>query len=132
MRQQAEGKMVCLLVSEGSERGGVGWELMVVRGEGVHRKSSSSVGTCKSGERRVGTRPNDSPTALYKYSRAGVDKAAATGGQEALRQQGFLPHGGRSLIASLSFFNLAQTYRRTTHQRPLLNERVIKFKTTTC
>lgn len=72
MRQQAEGKMVCLLVSEGSERGGVG---AGVGGGGrgciVNQTARPKVGTCKSGERRVGTRPNDSSTALYKYSRAG-------------------------------------------------------------
>lgn len=84
MRQRGEGKTLCVcvcecvLVSEGSERGGVGagggsgggggWE-----GVGciVNQAALPKVGTCKSGERRVGTRPNDSSTALYKYSGAG-------------------------------------------------------------
>lgn len=61
------------MVSEGSERGGVGWELVVVEGEGcvVNQAALPKVGTCKSGEWRVGTRPNESSAALYKYSRAG-------------------------------------------------------------
>ena len=74
---------MCLLVSEGSERGGVGarwwrWRGGVVcvcvcggRGCIVNQAALPEVGTCQSGERRVGTRPNDSSTALYKYSRAG-------------------------------------------------------------
>lgn len=37
----------------------------------VNQVALSSVGTCKSGERRVGTRPNDSSPVVYKYSRAG-------------------------------------------------------------
>lgn len=37
----------------------------------VNHAALPKVGTCKSGKRRVGTRPNDSSTALYKYSGAG-------------------------------------------------------------
>lgn len=48
------------------EGGGGRW-----RGCIVNQAALPEVGTCKSGERRVGTRPNDSSTALYKYSRAG-------------------------------------------------------------
>lgn len=54
---------------------GVGWELVEVEEKGgrsiVNQAALLKVGTCKSGERRVGTRPNDSSTALYKYSRTG-------------------------------------------------------------
>ncbi len=59
---------VCLSLKEVR---GVGWEL--VEGEGciVNQAALPKVGTCKSGERRAGTRPNDSSTALYKYSHAG-------------------------------------------------------------
>lgn len=41
------------------------------RGCTINQEALPNVGTCKSGERRVGTRPNYSSTALYKYSRAG-------------------------------------------------------------
>lgn len=61
---------VCLSLKEVR---GVGWELVVEEGEGciVNQAALPKVGTCKSGERRAGTRPNDSSTALYKYRRAG-------------------------------------------------------------
>lgn len=65
---------MCLLVSEGSERGGVGaggGGGVGGRGCLVNQAALPKEGTCKSGERRVGTRPNDSSAALYKYSRAG-------------------------------------------------------------
>ncbi|KAK5852169.1 hypothetical protein PBY51_023661 [Eleginops maclovinus] len=58
------------MVSEGSERGGVG-AAGGRRGCIVNQAALPKVGTCKSGEGRVGTRPNESSTALYKYSRAG-------------------------------------------------------------
>lgn len=68
--------MVFLLVSEVSARGRAGWGLMVAvkGGEGgpvVNQGALPGAGTRKSGEGRVGTGPNDSSTALYKYSRAG-------------------------------------------------------------
>lgn len=54
--------MVCLLVSEGSKRGGVGASGGGGGGRGVcivNQAALPKVGTCKSGERRVGTWPND-------------------------------------------------------------------------
>lgn len=72
--QQAEGKMVCLQEPKGlGAGGGGGW--VGGGGEGGARRKSRSPpqwrGTCKSGEGRVGTRPNDSSAELYKYSSAG-------------------------------------------------------------
>jgi len=40
-------------------------------GGNINQAALPKVGTCKSGERRVGTPPNDSSTVLYKYCRAG-------------------------------------------------------------
>lgn len=93
---------------------GVGWELLVVvvegggRGRIVNQAALPKVGTCKSGEWRVGTRPNDSSTVLYKYSLRGR-QGCCYWWPRSPETLGFLPLGGRSLIASLSFFNLTLT-----------------------
>lgn len=59
--------MVWLLVSEGSERGGVG----AAGGGGGCIVNQAALPKHVNLANEVGTRPNDSSTVLYKYSHAG-------------------------------------------------------------
>lgn len=117
VKRQTGGKMVCLLFSEEplKEVSGVGWEL-VVEGGGLHHKSGVPPwsGTCKSGERRTGTQPNDSSTVLYKYCCTGSARLLLLVAKKP-RDTGVSPSERKVFNNPLIFFSPSQTCRWTTH-----------------
>lgn len=103
VKRPTEGKMVCLLFSEGSERGGVGasgggrWVCI------INQAALPGVGTCKSGERRMGTQPNDSSTVLYKYCCTGSARLLLPVAKKP-RDTGVSPSGRKVFNNLLIFF----------------------------
>lgn len=93
----------------------VGWDL-VVEGGGLHHKSGvpPRSGTCKSGERRMGTQPNDSSTVLYKYCCTGSARLLLLVAKKP-RDTGVSPSERKVFNNPLIFFSPSQTCRWITH-----------------